>query len=106
MKRTNRETVASLLTDLLVAQMRLYDEGTELDQNFLNLIAARNKIRKQILDFVDSLDTAPEDDEKICPKCQGDGFVSVGNGLFDCPVCRGERFVSNEKGDTNGKRTE
>ena len=31
--------------------------------------------------------------EVICGMCQGDGFVSVGEGLFTCPACHGERFV-------------
>ena len=33
------------------------------------------------------------DNEVICPECQGDGFVSVGEGLFTCTHCHGERFV-------------
>ena len=37
--------------------------------------------------------TEPLDNEVICPECQGDGFVSVGEGLFTCTHCHGERFV-------------
>ncbi len=33
--------------------------------------------------------------ETVCTYCQGDGFVSVGEGLFVCPKCHGEQFVLN-----------
>lgn len=29
----------------------------------------------------------------VCDRCEGDGYLSVGEGLYECPKCRCERFV-------------